>query len=82
MLPSHWGYLPQHHDRLLVRGGLVSFQQGGEQNRIVGDDDGGDQAAALVGDGDIEISGPDQRLLAADLRDGSTLMVVGLDPVL
>ena len=70
MLPRHRGDLLQLQDRLPVAGGLVPRQQGREQDGVVGDDDAGNQPAALVGDRDIEVGTPDQLLFAADLRDG------------
>lgn len=66
MLPGHWGYFPQQRDRLLVAGSRIPLQQGGEHDRVVGDD--GLRSAGRI-DGDIEIGSPDQLLLAADLRD-------------
>ena len=70
MLPSYRRDLLQQHDRFLIALGTVSFQQGREQDGVVGDDDVGDQPAALVADRDIEVGPPDQLLFAADLGDG------------
>ena len=67
MLPGHGRYLLQQSDRLLVGGGFVPLQQGREQDAVVGDDDVGDQPAALVGDRDVKVGGADQLLLAANL---------------
>ena len=67
MLPGHGRYLSQQPDRLLVIGSVVPLQQGREQDAIVGDDDVGDQPAALVGDRDVKVGSADQLLLAPDL---------------
>jgi hypothetical protein len=67
MLPGHGRYLLQQRDRLLVAGGLIALQQGREQDAIVGDDNVGDQPAALVGDRDVKVGGADQLFFAADL---------------
>ena len=67
MLPGHGRYLSQQPDRLLVIGSVVPLQQGREQDAIVGDDDVGDQPAALVGDRNVEVGGADQLFFAADL---------------
>lgn len=82
MLPGHGRYLLQQPDRLLVVGGFVPLQQGREQDAIVGDDDVGDQPAALVEDRDVKVGGADQLLLAADLGDGKKQLVVGFDTIL
>jgi hypothetical protein len=63
MLPGHGRYLSQQPDRLLVVGGFVPLQQGREQDAIVGDDDVGDQPAALVGYRDVKVGGADQLFL-------------------
>ena len=59
MLPGHGRYPSQHPDCLLVGGGFVPLQQDGEQDAAVGDDDVGDQPAALVGDRDARVGGAD-----------------------
>ena len=82
MLPSHRRYLLQQQDRLPVVGGPIPLQQSREQDGIVGDDDAGGQPPALIGDRDVEIGAPDQLLLAADLGDGRTQLMVSFDPVL
>jgi hypothetical protein len=65
VLPGHGRYLLQQPDRFLVVGGLVALEQGREQDAVVGDDDVGDQPAALVGDRDVKVGRADQLLLTA-----------------
>lgn len=81
-LPSHGRDLLQALDRGLVAGGLVAVQHGREQDGVIGDDDQGEQPAALVAELDIEIGAAGQALLAGDLGDGRAQLVIGFDPVL
>ena len=43
MAPCYGGDFPQQLNRFLVAGGLIAFQQLREQNRVVGNDNVGDQ---------------------------------------
>ena len=80
--PSDWGDLPQQLNRFLVTGDLIAFQQLREQDRIVGNDDIGDQPGALVADRHIEIGSAGQLLSSADLGNRRPQLMIGLEPVL
>src|SRR3954452_6276624 len=82
VLPSHRGDLPQQRKRFSIVAPLIPLQQRREQNRVVGDDDIGDQPATLVADRDGEISAPEQLFAAADLGERRAQLMVGLDAVL
>ena len=75
------GFL-QSRVRGLVASLVVPVQHCGEQDGVVGDDDQGEQPAALVGEEDIELRVADELLAAGDLRDDRAQLVVGFDPVL
>lgn len=81
-LPGDGRDLLQPRDRVLVAGGLMAVQHGREQDGIVGDDDQGEQPAALVAELDIEIGAAGRALLAGDLGDGRAQLVISLDAVL
>jgi hypothetical protein len=72
----------QPGDRCFVAGRTVPVQHGREQDGVVGDDDQGEQPAALVGEKDVELGVADQLLPAGDLGDGGAQLVIGLDPAL
>lgn len=79
VLPSHRGDFLQQRERFAVALPAVPLQQRREQDRVVGDDDVGDQPAALVADRDREVGPPDQLLASAGLGERRAQLVVGLD---
>jgi len=81
-LPSDGRDFLQSRDRGLVAGHAMPVQHGREQDGVVGDDDQGEQPAALVGEEDVEIGVADQLLPTGDLGDCRAQLMIGLDPVL